>query len=328
MNPTPNALEQVSQAAQTPGRWLPAAEAAARMLQEEAWRGTHPSAGDWISDAAHRAGYSANAFRRQVRVADFLREQVQPSEWQELLQCSIPFGNLEILQRLFDADPKQATNLLPQVIKGEVTYRAMRELYQKAQDAAGGGSGKTLFANRVQRFKQRAFESIRTHQECFVGATDSDTVIEFHAAIRGFPYARSDLLAFGWSKAPFKQADPVFVDAFEMKLFGMDDSKQVLVRTLEQASLLVTFFRQIWLVYPSSTPPVESHEQHVQELSFHLIALGMNSVGVALIPEEASSTDPQADVPELRRLPVPNPKPSRAELLMAHLLRRPSAAGA
>jgi hypothetical protein len=322
MHPSPNALEQISQAAQTPDRWLPAAEAAARVLQEEAWRGTHPSAGDWINDAAHRAGYSANAFRRQVRVADFLRERVEPAEWHGLLQRNIPFGNLEVLQRLFDADPQQAASLLPQVIKGEVTYRAMRELYQKAQDAAGGGSGKKLFANRAQRFMQRAVENIRAHQEEFVGATDPDTTIEFQAAIRGFPYARPDLLVFGWSKAPFMQPGPVFVDAFEMKLFGMDDSKQVLVRTLEQASLLETLFRQVWLVYPSSNPPVESHEQHVKELSFHLIALGMNSVGVALIPEEAHPTDPQADAPEFRRLPIPNPNPSRAELLKVHLRRR------
>ena len=117
------------------------------------------------------------------------------------------------------------------------------------------------------------------------------------------------------------QPGPAFVDAFEMKLFGMDDSKQVLVRTLEQASLLETFFRQVWLVYPSSNPPVESHEQHVKELSFHLIALGMNSVGVALIPEEAHPTDSQANAPEFRRLPVPNPNPSRAKLLKVHLQR-------
>jgi hypothetical protein len=323
MQPNSTALEQISQAAQTPDRWLPAAEAAASVLREEAWRGTHPSAGDWINDAAHRAGYSANAFRRQVRVADFLRERVEPAEWQSLLQRNIPFGNLEVLQRLFDTNPEQATSLLPQVIKGEVTYRAMRELYQKAQDAAGGGSGKKLFANRVQRFTQRAVEKIQKHQNDFLGATDPDITVDFHSPIRGFPYARPDLLVFGYSKAPFQQSAPAFVDAFEMKLFGMDDSRQVLVRTLEQASLLETFFRQIWLVYPSSTPPVESHEQHVKELCFHLIALGMKSVGVALIPEESNPTDPHADAPELRHLPTPNPRPDRAELLKAHLQRSP-----
>jgi hypothetical protein len=319
MMPTVDTLSEINQSAIASNLWLPTADMASRVLRESAWRASHPSAGDWINDAARQAGYSTNAFRRQVRVADFLRSKVSSEEWQILLRRSIPFGNLELLQRLFDANADQAVKVLPKIINGELTFRAMRALYQKAQVEAGGGSGKKVVANRARQFMLQAIESIRKNHDEFIGAINTNTKITFQPALRGFPYARPDLLALGVTKDAANPARPLFADAFETKLFGMDDNRQVLVRTIEQASLLSSFFRQVWLVYPSSNPPIASHEQHVKELSIHLIALGMDSVGVALIPEENTITNFSLNSPEIRKLPVANSTPQRWALLASFL---------
>lgn len=316
--PTP--LEQISVAAQFTDRWLPAADLANNVLKNEAWRSTHPSAGDWIVDAAHQAKYSVNAFRRQMRVAEFVRNNVDAKTWPDLLQRNMPFGNLEVLRRLFDSNPEQARSLLPEIIHGDRTYRSMRELYHKSQERTSDGSGRKIYVNRTQQFVQQAEECIKSNLSTFLGVVDPNATVEFRQSPRGFFYARPELLLHGWSTNAQGVRAPAFVDAFEIKLFGVDDSKQILIRTLEQVALLENFFRKIWLIYPSISSTSDSHERHIQELGFHLIALGMDSVGVALVPPDQDAANAKGNDPfEIRRLPKPNPNPSRWHLLTSYL---------
>lgn len=315
----PSALQRIRDATNSSGRWLPVADAAAEILRTDAWRATHPSAGDWIVDAAHQAGYSVNAFRRQIRVTDFLRNNVTAEQWPTLLQRDLPFGNLEVLHRLFDTNPGQALAMLPDVLKGGKTYRVMRELYHQSVAKA---AGRKVYANRAQQFEVEASECIKANLNEFLGAIDSNITVQFLQALRGFPYARPDLLLCGSVKSPQGTSSTLFVDAFEIKLFGVDDSKQILIRTLEQMSLFESFFRQVWLIYPRIDPPVENHERHIQELCMHLLALNMTSVGVGLVQTETDLEDKNPQAFEIRVLPTPNPAPSRAHLLTSFLQRQ------
>lgn len=270
-------------------------------------------------DAAHQAGYSVNAFRRQMRVADFVRSNVQAEQWPSLLQRDLPFGNLEVLQRIFDINPEQALALLPDVLKGEKTYRGMRELYHQSIAKA---AGRKVYANRAQQFESEASECIRANLSEFLGSVDSNIEVHFVQSPRGFPYARPNLLLFGSFKTAQSNSLPKFVDAFEIKLFGVDDSKQILIRTLEQMSLFESFFRQTWLIYPRIEPPVENHERHIQELCMHLLALNMTSVGVGLVPSGRDLGGTSSQAFEIRVLPTPNKAPSRAHLLASFLQRQ------
>jgi hypothetical protein len=315
----PNALQRIRNASNNSSRWLPAADAAAEILRTDAWRATHPSAGDWIVDAAHQAGYSVNAFRRQIRVTDFLRSNVTAEQWPTLLQRDLPFGNLEVLHRLFDTNPEQALAMLPDVLKGEKTYRDMRELYHQSVAKA---AGRKVYANRAQQFEVEASECIRANLSEFLGAIDTDVTVQFLQALRGFPYARPDLLLCGSVKNSQGTTSTLFVDAFEIKLFGVDDSKQILIRTLEQISLFESFFRQTWLIYPRIDPPVENHERHIQELCMHLLALDMTSVGVGLVATSADQEDTSSRAFEIRVLPTPNTAPKRAHLITSFVQRQ------
>lgn len=300
-------------------QWLSTADAALATLQQEQWRQTHPSANDWIADTASRSGYTVNAFRRHIRVAEFLRARTPAEAWPALLRQSPPFGTLELIQRLFDVAPEKADQLLPQAVRGELTFRALRALYQEAQQGVIHSDGKKHFANRSQKFFLHARSAIQKYQQDFFGALTRGIQIEWMTSIRGFPYAKPDLIAVGRRS---DQSHPEFVDAFELKLFGADDSKHVLLKTLQQVSLMEGFFRQLWLIYPRSHPTLPTHEQHIQELSFHLLNLDMDSVGIALVAD-GEGNSPEDSAPEIRCFPKANPRPRYSKLLVDKHLRLP-----
>lgn len=313
-----SALQRIHEASNS-SLWLPAADAAAEVLRTDAWRTSHPSAGDWIVDAAHRAGYSVNAFRRQIRVTDFLRDNVTTEPWSALLQRDLPFGNLEVLHRLYDTDPKQALAILPEVLKGKKTYRQMRELYHNSVASA---DGRKIYANRAQQFEVEANECIKENLSELLGTIESNVTINFIHTNRRFTYARPDLMLRGSIKNTDGTKATLFVDAFEIKLFGVDDSKQILIRTLEQMSIFESFFRQTWLIYPQMDPPVENHERHIQELCMHLLALNMKSIGVGLVATSLDQTETSRRALEIRVFPTPNAAPSRVHLLSSFLQRQ------
>ena len=209
--------------------------------------------------------------------------------------------------------------MLPEVLKGEKTYRAMRDLYHQSITKA---AGRKVYANRAQQFEVEASECIKENLSEFLGAIDSNVTVQFLQALRGFPYARPDLLLCGSARTVHGISQTLFVDAFEIKLFGVDDSKQILIRTLEQMSLFESFFRQTWLIYPRIEPPVENHERHIQELCMHLLALNMASVGVGLVATSLDQADTSSRAFEIRVLPTPNTAPSRAHLLTSFLQRQ------
>jgi hypothetical protein len=317
----PSSLQLIGQLARQDERWLPSAHSAVEFLLKEEWIATHPSAGDWIVDAAQAAGYSVNAFRRQMRVAEFLQQNVDDKTWSDLLSKNIPFGNLEILRRLFDTNPDQAKALLPEVISGERTYRAMRDLYQKTQDINNIQTGRKAYVNRALQFSQIAESCVKLNVQTFVGPQDINVSCEFSSAGKGFFYSSPDLLLLGCSIDRHNVKTFSFADAFEFKMFGVDDSKQILNRTLESASLMEAFFRKIWLIYPRIVPPVDNHEQYIQKLCFHLIALGMDSVGVALVTAEPDPLSERKSTFEVRIFPKPNPNPVRQHLFASHVRR-------
>jgi hypothetical protein len=299
-------------------RWLPVAVAANEAVRQGTWRDTHPTPGDWVADAAAIAGYSVNTFRRQVRVAEFLKNIVTPEKWLALQGQDLSFSSLEILQRMHEADPEQAASLLPKVLEGDITFLALRDAYQRTQDQGTRHLGRKTFASRYQQFEMLAGQHLQRQLSEFLGVVPDTMHCEIQNKLSGFPYVRPDFIVIGRDRQqPTK--GPQFVDAIEVKLFGQDDRKQVIARTIEQVALLETFFRQTWLVFPSISPPVTSHEQHVQELILHLVALDMHSIGVALIAERSEAN--ALGEPEFRRWPTPNPSPSRAAMLHAHLRR-------
>lgn len=294
--------------------WLTVADGAARSLKEGAWRRTHPTPGDWIADQSARAGYSVNAFRRQIRVVEFLRRHISASDWQSLADRGANFGVLEVLCRMADAAPERARQLMPQAISGEMRYRQIREMYASARQV-GSGNGKNIYALRSSRFAQRVSAYVRERRDAFTGPSDAGVRVDIKDKIGRFPYARPELIAIGKEHGASRRA--FWVDAFVVKLIGQDESRWVAQRTLEQAALLETMFRQVWLIYPRHDAPIPSNDAHLSEICEGLDSLGMDSVGLALINEGSNGEAGH----EFLKMPKPNAKPVRYKLLADHLAK-------
>ena len=48
--------------------WVNSARVAAEVSKTGAWKDTHQSFSDWLSDAASRTKFNLNTFRRQMRI--------------------------------------------------------------------------------------------------------------------------------------------------------------------------------------------------------------------------------------------------------------------
>ena len=297
-------IEEIAEKVAKHEPWSSVAAVAADVLRDDLWRQTHPSASDWLADAASKTKYTVNTFRRQVRLVQFLDEQLGESERLQLRTKEVPFSSLEVLSRLFDVNPDKGKELLPAVLRGSVGFTEVKELYAKTQaENETPLQGRKAFSARLQQFSNWAVSCIERNQEQFIGSVPHRGVTTITSAPRGFPYAKPDVIAVHkYSDSWGNQG--MLVDAFEIKLFGSDDAKHVMIRTLEQVSLMSRFFRQTWLIYPKVEPEIEAHLQYVQELAVHLARLELTSVGVVQIPDLQGGDPVHANI-EFRALPEP-----------------------
>jgi hypothetical protein len=293
-------LDAIQQRAQQGAPWPRTAQMASTIVSGDTWRQTHGSASDWLTEAASRTPHALNTFRRHMRVAEFVESKLPKEQIERLFDRDLPFGPLEVLMRLHDVDQEQATSLFPKVLEGSITYKKMLDIYQDAKAKSGETfQGRRAFAERGQQFEAKAIDCIKHHQDQFLGGLPRGTRVEFRTNTRGFSYGAADLLAIGND----------FIDGFEIKLFGADDNRYVLIRTLEQISLMSTFYRQTWLIYPDTGQTQSSHKEFIDTLGVHLIRLELTSVGVAQISEDLTPT------PSIRIYPEPQQAPRQ------HLLR-------
>ena len=275
--------------------WAKNAELAAICIKSGAWKHTHNSASDWVADAASRTKSTLNTFRRQIRIIEFLISIEANKNDNNFFVQYLPFGPLEILMRLHKINPEKANDLLPRVISGSITNQKLKDLYK---DVHHSPKGRSAFASRSQQFESWALTYIESHIDFFNG-DQKPPYISFDTKTKNFPYGRADFWAI----------TNEYVDAFEIKLFGADDNKFILIRTLEQINLMSSFHRIIWVIYPKIINEIESHRKFINQLCKHIKLLNLTNIGVAQISENVLDSKP-----EIKLIPQPHNAP-RSELL-------------
>lgn len=276
--------------------WTTIAILATQCLKEKAWEQTHSSASDWLADAAGRTKFTLNTFRRQTRVIEFLELIIPREDQQALLERNLPFGPLEILMRIHNVDSEESKKLLSDVINGNITLQGIKEKYKNIHVSP---NGRSAFAARSKHFEHEAIEYIKNNFNKFTESETENNRIIFDSKIKNFPYGRADLWAISGE----------YVDGFEVKLFGSDDNKFVLIRTIEQINFMSSFHRKLWVIYPLLDNPIESHESFIGELCEHLKLLDLSNVGVALLSDDLDVK------PNILIKPKPNEHPLRYQLL-------------
>lgn len=314
-----SSIQRIKDLSKERNRWLPAAYWATEVMAEGLWQESHPSTGDWIVSAAQAAGYSINAFRRQMHVATFLKSEADASTWKALLDAKVPFGALEALMRLFDLDCEKAKSLLPEVLTGQQTYRSMRLQYQKLAESGVSVSGRKSYVKRARQFADVAVDCIKENTTSFFGDLHVGEWQDFRAVGRSFFYCHPDLISVGWTRDSRQSQTFVFADAYDVKMFGVDDFKPVLNRTLENVTLMDGFFRKTWLIYPAEAKSSQSREQFIVELCQHLQVLNLTSVGVALVEFDTRTCESSNHKFQIHRHPIPNVFPVRKDLLATHI---------
>lgn len=276
--------------------WTKIATLATKCLKEMSWEQTHSSASDWLADAAGRTKFTLNTFRRQTRVIEFLELIIPKEDQPSLLERNLPFGPLEILMRIHNIDSQESNKLLSDVINGNITLQGIKEKYNNIHVSP---SGRSAFAARSKHFEHEAIEYVKNNIQKFTGSNAANDRILFDSKTKNFPYGRADLWAIS----------DEHIDGFEVKLFGSDDNKFVLIRTIEQVNFMSSFYRNLWVIYPLLAQQIESHESFIGELCRHIEVLGLSNVGLALISEDCEKE------PDIIIIPKPNPHPPRYHLL-------------
>lgn len=273
--------------------WPKIAVLAVNSLKSDDWKQTHGSASDWLSDAAFRTKSTLNTFRRQIRVIEFLISKTNSDQQIQLFDRDLPFGPLEILMRINKTNPDEATKLLPSVINGDITNKNIKDIYRQVQNTP---QGRSAFAFRSKQFEIWVRKFIKLNMELFNCDITKSNKITFEVKVKDLPYGRTDLWAVTDNS----------VDGFLIKLFGSDDNKFVIIRTLEQINFISTFYRQTWIIYPRLDYEIEIHEQFIQELIHHIEDLKLDSVGIAQIPEEGSELEARMILRPTPQLSPPN----------------------
>lgn len=296
--------------------WLAPAAIAAEALETGKWRSGHRSATEFLANAAMYAGYQVNSFRRQVRTAGFLREQLGEAFGATLQSATVAVSAVEMLARLHELNPTKAKELLRPALEGEISFVAIRDIYQ--QEVKKGQPLRSALRASVKirsaEFKEIAKPRILA-QLSLLFTLDEVKTVRLIDIQRPLPFARLEMVLTG--REPSGQ---LFAEAVDCRTVGIDNVRSTVLSLLEHSSLLALQFRRVWTVFPMSALELETPKATIDEFIRALGTLQLRNVGVLLLSDQPSTAG--ANEPELilRHRPLANTETdARREKLLTAL---------
>jgi hypothetical protein len=294
--------------------WLAPAAIAAEALEKGKWRTGHKSANEFLANAATCAGYQVNSFRRQVRTAGFLREQLGEAFGATLQSAKVAVSAVEMLARLHEVNPNKAKQLLRPVLDGDLGFVAIRKLYEQ-ETQQGQPLRSALRASvkaRSAEFKEIAKPQI-VAQLSQLFTVDEVKTIELIDVQRPLPYARLEAVLTG----RYPTGEP-FAEAVVCRTVGVDNVRSTILSLLEHSSLLALQFRRVWTVFPMTALALETPKAAIDEFVRALGRLQMQNVGVLLVSDHPSASGMNEPRLMVRHRPLPSTDTSvRQQQLLA-----------
>lgn len=262
-------LIALSKAKTLKNNWYLVAETTAALLKD-------PSGPAQISkkmkDASEASGLGVNTLQRMIAVKEFIDENIAfisgylPGDIN-----TISFPSLEVVKRLHQVNPEQGRKMLEVVVKGEITYRKLREGYSLAvMENVKDAPARQTVKLQLRNFKEAALDAVRSNTWEFNQNDEITFVIpdSTHIQVDAIAYSATDTL----HKTPLA--------GFEFVLPGNSELQRrnfelLLYRTVFFSS----FFSVFWVVFASNT-----NTNLITVFHETLNSLENSTIGIAKIP--------------------------------------------
>ncbi|MBV5329816.1 MAG: hypothetical protein JZU65_19670 [Chlorobium sp.] len=231
-----------------------------------------------MRDAAEASGLSMNTLKRMLSVRAFLdsvKDQI-PDIHQGMDPNKLSYPNLELVKRLYQVNQEQGISMLTEVVRGEITFRELRERYnQLVSENISGASSQQIARIEERDFAASALAAIKSAaHEIFSGL-----IITIDGP-RQMPLP-IDAIAYEFS---FEDTDLPYA-GFEFINYREQANWKQILETLQYRTIFSSyFFKRYWVVFSEN-----SGSACVTAFTKILIELGCPSIGIAVIPLDAGS---------------------------------------
>lgn len=283
--------------------WLKPSAIAAEAIERDLWKMHYASVNDFMNHASNVAGYEINTFRRQVRSATYLKEQLGEQFLTHVAAEKAAVSAVEFLARLHSVDPKSAKKYLKPILNDTMGFLEIKKIYQ-TQAALLAPRDKVIRVSgqrRLMQFQAMTKRWLIEHIDLMFPAKEGFTSGRLSENASPPAYARFDFALEGASPLGEK-----VMDAVTCNLSGTNSVRYSLILWLQESSLLALQFNRVWIALPKPANVSESAARSVEEFIVGLERLKLDNVGVLWINEgifpEGETPDAKAAIKRMPRL--------------------------
>lgn len=225
-----------------------------------------------LKEAADASGFSTNTLRRMWLVRIFfntVKDKI-PMPYQDIDPNELSFPNLELVKRLHQTNHEQGLEFLSEVVKGEITFRDLREQYNRlVTENISGASSQQIARIEERDFSAIAFAAVKeAAQELFSGLIITiDNRRQMPLPI--------DAIAYEFS---FEDSDVPYA-GFEFINYREQANWKQILDTLQYRTIFFSnFFKRYWIIFSEN-----SGSTCVNAFTKILVELGCPSIGIAIL---------------------------------------------
>lgn len=270
----PELVEELQTLAKLKNNWYAVAEAVQRVKQQHAGRAHIPRE---IKAACDASGFSQNTINRMLAVKGFFDSVagkvkalggVDPN--------SLSFPSLEVVKRLHQVNPEEGLSMLARVAKGDITFRTLRERYNRLiTEDFGKASAHQISKREGADFEEAVLDRVGIETEMLFGV-GKNMVFSVPTAMN-LPFQVSFV-------AQEVSSDGACNDLYGIEVFyfrGEENFKKRMELFLQRLFYAANFFTAMWVVFPS-----DMGRERIKAFVKILDLSGYSSIGVATIPWE------------------------------------------
>lgn len=247
-----------------------------------------------LKDASEVSGYSINTINRMLAVKVFFDSVMEEiPEIAGVDANTLSFPSLEVVKRLHQLDSKKGVSMFVDVAKGKVTFRELREYYNR--EIAGNPT--VASAHQVARLEARDFEDAVLQAVRFSADILFEDVTNLSISTkRSFPLSVDAVVYTQGSQNPIAGLEFIFLRNQENYNFNLD--------VLLQRSLFSSgFFQRYWVIFASITG-----KERINRFCRIIDELDRVSIGVAVVAWEVGGIKTTEHL-QIIRMPTGDPYP-------------------
>lgn len=265
-------LEELQELAKLKNNWYSVAVAIEKIKAHVAG---HQNISRRIKEACEATGYSPNTVNRMLAVKAFfdsVRDKVKGLD--EVDPNTLSFPSLEVVKRLHQVNPEEGIGMLREVVKGGITFRDLRERYNKLiSDDNSTASIHQISKRESLNFEEAALNAVRR-------ASGQIFQVDFELPVNKTQLQHLPFVLDAVAQDINPSGSNSSLSGFEFFFFRADENvKRRFDLFINRLLFTANFFTAIWVVFPS-----DMGIKRMRAFLDIMDLLDCPSIGVAEIP--------------------------------------------